>query len=156
MDLALGTINTAVLLTSSLTMALAVRSAQVGAARKGTALLLVVTMVLGVIFLCIKGLEYYHKFVEHLVPGSNFEFDAAHANAAQIFFVLYFLLTGIHAIHLLIGICLVGVIARMAWRGRFTAEYYSPVEISGLYWHFVDIIWIFLFPLLYLINLSLH
>ncbi len=156
MDLALGTINTAVLLTSSLTMALAVRSAQVGAAKKGTVLLLLVTMVLGIVFLAIKGVEYYHKFVEHLVPGPQFEFEPAHATAAQIFFVLYFLLTGIHALHLIIGIGLTGAIAFMAGRGRFSAEYYSPVEISGLYWHFVDIIWIFLFPLLYLINLSLH
>lgn len=155
MDLWLGTINTAVLLSSSLTMALAVRAAQVGS-RKGTVVLLAVTMVFGVIFLGIKGLEYYHKFVEHLVPGPGFEFDPAHASNAQIFFVLYFLMTGIHAIHLLIGIGLTGVIAFMAWRGRFTPDYYSPVEITGLYWHFVDIIWIFLFPLLYLINLSLR
>lgn len=155
MDLALGTINTAVLLSSSLTMALAVRAAQVGS-RKGTVTLLVVTMVFGVVFLGIKGLEYYHKFVEHLVPGSGFEFDPAHASHAELFFILYFLMTGIHALHLLIGICLTGVIAFMAWRGRFTPEYYSPVEVSGLYWHFVDIVWIFLFPLLYLINLSLR
>lgn len=154
MDLWLGTINTAVLLTSSLTMALAVRASQLGE-RKGTVLLLAATMVLGTIFLGIKGVEYYHKFVEHLVPGPNFEFDPAYARNAEIFFILYFLLTGIHALHLLIGICLTGVIAFMAWRGRFTAEYYSPVEVSGLYWHFVDVVWIFLFPLLYLINLSL-
>lgn len=154
MDLWLGTINTAVLLTSSLTMALAVRAAQLGE-RKGTALLLVATMVLGVIFLGIKGLEYYHKFVEHLVPGPNFEFDPAYARNAEIFFVLYFLMTGIHALHLLIGVGLTGVMAFRAWRGRFSPEYYSPVEISGLYWHFVDLVWIFLFPLLYLINLSL-
>jgi cytochrome c oxidase subunit 3 len=155
MDLTLGTINTAVLLTSSLTMALAVRAAQVGA-RKGIVLLLAATMVLGVIFLGIKGVEYYHKFVEHLVPGPNFEFDPAHAPHAEIFFVLYFLLTGVHALHLLIGVCLTGVIAFQAWRGRFTEEYYSPVEVTGLYWHFVDVIWIFLFPLLYLINLNAH
>ncbi len=155
MDLALGTINTAVLLTSSLTMALAVRAAQVGS-RKGTVLLLVATMALGVIFLGIKGIEYYHKIVEHLVPGPKFEFDPAHAAHAEIFFVLYFLLTGVHALHLLIGVGLTGVIAFMAWRGRFSPEYYSPVEISGLYWHFVDVIWIFLFPLLYLINLTLR
>ena len=89
------------------------------------------------------------------MPGPGFEFDPAHASNAQIFFVLYFLMTGIHALHLLIGIGLTGAIAFMAWRGRFTPEYYSPVEVSGLYWHFVDIVWIFLFPLLYLINLSL-
>jgi cytochrome c oxidase subunit III len=155
MDLALGTINTAVLLTSSLTMALAVRAAQVGS-RKGIVVLLAATMVLGVIFLGIKGFEYYHKFVEHLVPGPNFEFDPAHAPHAEIFFILYFLLTGVHALHLLIGVCLTGVIAFKAWRGQFTEEYYSPVEVTGLYWHFVDVIWIFLFPLLYLINLTVH
>jgi cytochrome c oxidase subunit 3 len=155
MDLALGAVNTAVLLTSSLTMALAVRAAQVGS-RKGTVLLLLVTAGFGIVFLGIKGIEYYHKFVEHLVPGPNFEFDPAHASHAEIFFILYFLLTGVHALHLLVGICLTGVMAYMAWRGRFTPEYYSPVEVSGLYWHFVDIIWIFLFPLLYLINLTLR
>jgi cytochrome c oxidase subunit 3 len=155
MDLALGAVNTAVLLTSSLTMALAVRAAQVGS-RKGTVLLLLVTAGFGIVFLGIKGIEYYHKFVEHLVPGPNFEFDPAHASHAEIFFILYFLLTGVHALHLLVGVCLTGVMAYMAWRGRFTPEYYSPVEVSGLYWHFVDIIWIFLFPLLYLINLTLR
>lgn len=155
MDLALGAVNTAVLLTSSLTMALAVRAAQVGS-RKGTVVLLIATMFFGVVFLGIKGIEYYHKIIEHLVPGPGFEFDPAHASHAEIFFILYFLLTGVHALHLLIGVGLTGVIAYMAWRGRFSPEYYSPVEVSGLYWHFVDIIWIFLFPLLYLINLSLH
>ncbi len=119
-------------------------------------LLLVATMVLGTVFLGIKAFEYAHKFEEHLVPGPGFQFDAAaHAAHAEIFFILYFLLTGVHALHMIIGVGLVGVIAFMAWRGRFTPEYYSPVEISGLYWHFVDVVWIFLFPLLYLINLSL-
>jgi cytochrome c oxidase subunit III len=155
MDITLGTINTAVLLTSSLTMALAVRGAQTGE-RKVTVLLLVATMILGAIFLGIKGVEYYHKFEEHLVPGPGFQFDPAYAAHAQIFFVLYFLLTGVHALHLLIGIGLTGVLAFMARRGRFTPEYYSPVEVGGLYWHFVDVVWIFLFPLLYLINLTLR
>jgi cytochrome c oxidase subunit 3 len=156
MDLALGTINTAVLLTSSLTMALAVRAAQTGE-RKLTVLLLAATMVLGVVFLGIKGVEYYHKFEEHFVPGSSFSFDPpGFAPQAQLFFILYFLLTGVHALHLIIGVGLTGVIAFMAWRGRFTEEYYSPVEVTGLYWHFVDVVWIFLFPLLYLINLTHH
>jgi cytochrome c oxidase subunit III len=155
MDVLLGGVNTAVLLTSSLTMALAVRAAQVGSNR-GSALLLVATALLGIVFLSIKGFEYYHKYAEHLIPGSGFQFDAAHARPAEIFYILYFLLTGVHAIHLLIGVGLTGVIAVMAWRGRFTPEYYSPVEVSGLYWHFVDVVWIFLYPLLYLINFSLH
>ena len=156
MDVTLGAINTAVLLTSSLTMALAVRASQVGS-RNESVLLLVATMMLGMAFLGIKAFEYAHKFEEHLVPGPDFQFDAAaHAAHAEIYFILYFLLTGVHALHMIIGVGLVGVITFMAWRGRFTPEYYSPVEISGLYWHFVDVVWIFLFPLLYLINLALN
>jgi len=155
MDVLLGTINTAVLLTSSLTMALAVRAAQLGE-RKGTVQLLVATMVLGIVFLVIKGFEYHHKFVAHHFPGAGFKFDSPLADQAEIYFILYFLLTGVHAVHLIIGVGLIGVVAYMAWRGRFTPDYFAPVEISGLYWHFVDLIWIFLFPLLYLINFSLQ
>jgi cytochrome c oxidase subunit 3 len=150
-NLVLGTANTAVLLTSSLTMALAVRASSLGE-RKPTAWLLLVTAVLGTVFLGIKAVEYYHKFVEHLVPGPGFVFTGSEGRPQEIFFILYFLLTGVHALHLIIGIVLTLVIAWMARRGKFSPAYYAPVEISGLYWHFVDIIWIFLFPLLYLIG----
>jgi cytochrome c oxidase subunit 3 len=152
LDVTLGAINTAVLITSSLTMALAVHSAQLGK-RQLIMVFLALTMILGATFLGIKGFEYYHKFVEHHVPGSDFHFEPKeHARHAQLFFSLYFLMTGLHALHMIIGF---GIMLWMLWwtyRGTITMEYYSPIEISGLYWHFVDIVWIFLFPLLYLLG----
>ena len=151
LDVTLGTINTAVLITSSLTMALGVHAAQLGQ-RKLLMTFLVLTMVLGATFLGIKSVEYYHKFVEHHVPGPSFQFEKAHIRHAQIFFSLYFVMTGLHALHMVIGLGIMLVMLWLAWRGTITPEYYSPIEISGLYWHFVDIVWIFLFPLLYLIH----
>jgi cytochrome c oxidase subunit 3 len=151
MDLALGGINTAVLLTSSLTMALAVHSAREGNKRKIVTSLLI-TMVLGATFLAIKAVEYTHKFQEHLVPGVDFHFPGPYADHAQIYFILYFMMTGFHALHLLIGIGILSVMMVFALKNRFSASYYSPIEVSGLYWHFVDIVWIFLYPLLYLIH----
>jgi cytochrome c oxidase subunit III len=151
LDIPLGTINTAVLIGSSLTMALAVRAAQLDA-RRGIMLFLVLTMILGGVFLGIKGVEYAHKFHEHLVPGPLFQFDAAFFKPAQIFFSLYFLMTGLHALHMVIGIGLMLWMLMWAYNGTVGKGYYSPVEIVGLYWHFVDIVWIFLFPLLYLIG----
>jgi cytochrome c oxidase subunit 3 len=151
LDIVLGTVNTAVLITSSLTMALAVRSAQLGE-RRPLMIFLVLTMILGGVFLGIKGVEYAHKFHEHHVPGPHFQFDKIHVREAQLYFSLYFMMTGLHALHMIIGL---GIMLWMLWwsyRGVITAEYYSPIEISGLYWHFVDIVWIFLFPLLYLIG----
>jgi cytochrome c oxidase subunit III len=151
LDIVLGTVNTVVLITSSLTMALAVHAAQLGE-RRPLMMFLVATMILGTVFLGIKGVEYYHKFVEHHVPGPSFQFEKEHARHAQIFFSLYFMMTGLHALHMIIGLGIMLVMLYMAWRGTITATYYSPIEISGLYWHFVDIVWIFLFPLLYLIG----
>jgi cytochrome c oxidase subunit 3 len=151
LDIFLGTVNTAVLIGSSLTMALAVHAAQLGH-RQQLILFLVETLVLGAVFLGIKGIEYAHKFEEHLVPGPLFHFEGAHAQHAQIFFSLYFAMTGLHAAHMVIGIGILTVLTILAWRGKFSAVYYAPIEISGLYWHFVDIVWIFLFPLLYLIG----
>ncbi len=151
MNLVLGTINTAVLLSSSLTMALAVNAAGRGLRRR-TILFLLVTMALGLTFLGIKGVEYAQKFREHLVPGLNFAFAGSNAAHVQMFFVLYFLLTGFHALHLTIGVGVLTVMTAKAYAGRFSETYYAPVEIAGLYWHFVDIIWIFLYPLLYLIR----
>jgi cytochrome c oxidase subunit 3 len=155
LDVTLGTINTAVLITSSLTMALAVHAAQVGQ-RKTLMLFLVATMILGGIFLGIKSVEYYHKFVEHLVPGPAFQFEKAHLRHAQLFFSLYFVMTGLHALHMIIGFGIMAFMLWWAWKGTITKEYYSPIEISGLYWHFVDIVWIFLFPLLYLVGRHAH
>ena len=151
LDVVLGACNTGVLLTSSLTMALAVRSAQLGK-RWRTVAFLVVTMLLGIGFLAIKGSEYYQKYVDHLVPGPAFSFPRPQSRQAEMFFCLYFTMTGLHAIHMIAGIGVVVVMTILAGRGRFTAAYYTPLEVAGLYWHFVDIVWIFLFPLLYLVG----
>ena len=156
LDVTLGTINTVVLITSSLTMALAVHAAQLGQ-RKALMIFLVLTMILGAAFLGIKSVEYYHKFVEHHVPGPAFQFEEQeYVRHAQIFFSLYFVMTGLHAIHMIIGIGIMLVMLWWSWNGTITEEYSSPIEISGLYWHFVDIVWIFLFPLLYLIGRHAH
>jgi len=114
---------------------------------------LVVTLLLGSTFLCIKAYEYGHKFHEGLVPGPAFTYAGPDAPQAQLFFSLYFAMTGIHALHMIIGIGLLSVLIAAARRGRYTPAYHTPVELSGLYWHFVDIVWIFLFPLLYLFGL---
>ena len=150
LDLWLGTINTAVLLTSSFTMALAVHGAQAGKRRLLLACL-VLTMVLGATFLGIKAVEYAHKFQEHFVPGPGFEFPYADPRPAEIFFSLYFAMTGLHAAHMIVGLGVLVWMFTQARRGRFGPAYYTPVEVGGLYWHFVDIVWIYLFPLLYLI-----
>ena len=151
LDVVLGAVNTAVLIGSSLTMVLAVHSARIGS-RRGLILFLLATLVLGGIFLGIKGVEYAHKFHEHLVPGADFRFTGADPRHAAIFFSIYFAMTGMHALHMIIGAGLILTLVGMAWRRRFSPEYFTPVEMVGLYWHFVDIVWIFLFPLLYLIG----
>jgi cytochrome c oxidase subunit 3 len=154
LNVILGGINTAVLICSSLTMALAVRSAQVGS-RRGQIVNLILTMIFGTTFLVIKYFEYAAKFEHHLVPGPHFGPEPPLPFGSQIFFALYFIMTGIHALHMVVGIGLMLVMLVWAWRGRFSAEYYAPIEVSGLYWHFVDIVWIFLFPLLYLLGFHL-
>jgi cytochrome c oxidase subunit III len=182
LDLFWGGLNTGVLIGSSLTMAMAVRSAQTNQ-RRATVNWLILTMLLGCVFLAVKVIEYSDKFEHHHVPGPNFvwasehlapatngQHGAAEAPAAaparhaltmspedlqrttQIYFSLYFTMTGLHALHMIVGVGLMMVITWMAWKGKFDAEYYTPVEMSGLYWHFVDIVWIFLFPLLYLVE----
>jgi cytochrome c oxidase subunit 3 len=161
LDVPLGTFNTAVLICSSLTMALAVHSAALGK-RKATVIFLLLTIALGSVFLGVKVKEYADKFRDHLVPGPYYSAEHLHgphggelpadtATHSQMFFALYFSLTGLHALHMIIGIPIIFYMAWAAWRGRFGPAYYTPVEITGLYWHFVDIVWIFLFPLLYLI-----
>ena len=151
LDLVLGSINTAVLISSSLTMVLAVHAAQVGQRQLLVGFLLL-TMLLGLVFLGLKTVEYTHKFADHLVPGSGFLYAGPHARQVQLFFSFYFGMTGMHALHMIIGIGLLTVLVWLAWRNRFSPMYYTPIEIVGLYWHFVDIVWIFLFPLLYLIG----
>jgi cytochrome c oxidase subunit 3 len=145
----LGWLNTMVLIVSSLTMALSVRSAMLNQ-KKALMLNLVLTMVLGTVFLVVKFFEYKAKFEHHLVPGPHFNPDLQ--QGMQIFFSLYFIMTGIHALHMIVGLGIMTVILIMAARDTFSGEYYTPVEVAGLYWHFVDIVWIFLFPLLYLLG----
>jgi len=162
LDLTLGTVNTAVLILSSLTMALAVYSAQVGK-RRNQIISLVITMVLGLTFLGIKAVEYYDKYRDHLIPGRLIPgnpfspagvhlLEGANPQKVEMFYWIYFAMTGMHAIHMIIGVGVLSVILYYSVRGRYGPEYHNPVEVSGLYWHFVDIIWIFLFPLLYLLG----
>lgn len=152
LSVTLGTINTAVLLLSSLLVALAVRSAQTSdgqlVRRIGG------TIVLGLVFLAIKAVEYSHKFHEHLVPGRDFgSYEGVKVSTeAELFFSFYFAMTGMHALHMVIGIGLLAWIGIAARQKRYSPEYYTPVEMVGLYWHFVDIAWVFLFPMLYLIG----
>jgi cytochrome c oxidase subunit 3 len=151
-----GALNTVVLIGSSLTMALAVRAAQTSAPPKIQVGWILATMVLGSAFLGVKVIEYADKFKHHLVPGPNFVWEGKYPQAAEIFYSLYFCMTGLHALHMIIGLGMMTVIAIMAWKRQFDASWYTPVEVSGLYWHFVDIVWIFLFPLLYLIGYHYH
>ena len=155
LNIYMGGGNTVVLILSSLTMALGVRAAQTGE-QKATVRWLLITMGLGLVFLVVKFFEYKEKFELHHVPGTSFFFPGPESPHVQIFFSLYFALTGVHALHMIIGFVLLSVIARMAHKGRFSPEWYTPVELAGLYWHFVDIVWIFLFPLLYLVDRSHH
>jgi len=149
LGLVLGGINTGVLLCSSLTMALALRSIQLGR-RGATIWLLLATCIFGIAFLGIKGYEYHEKYVEHLIPGSRFHYDGPSPNRAQMFFWLYFAMTGLHGLHVLIGVCVLSTVAILVARRRIRQENYMAVEVAGLYWHFVDIVWVFLYPLLYL------
>jgi cytochrome c oxidase subunit III len=159
LDVKLGAINTMVLLASSLTMALSVRSAQIGN-RRLILTFLVATMVLGSVFLFIKGVEYNQKFVEHVVPGLDWapegetlaKLAPGGVGHGEMYFIFYFSMTGLHALHMIIGMGLLLWLVLRARKGAFTGGYFAPVEVVGLYWHFVDIVWIFLFPLLYLIG----
>jgi cytochrome c oxidase subunit 3 len=151
LDITLGAFNTVVLITSSLTMALSVHAAQTG--KRGMLVFcLLLTMLLGTTFLGVKAYEYWHKWHEHLIPGPNFAYTGPDPTNAQLFFSLYFAMTGLHALHMIIGIGLLAVITVRGAQGMFNRFYYTPVELSGLYWHFVDLVWIFLFPLLYLLG----
>jgi cytochrome c oxidase subunit III len=152
-----GAFNTGVLILSSLTMAMAVRAAQTGSPPRTQVGWLLATMTLGLVFLGVKYIEYSEKFRDHIVPGPFFDASKwEHPAGVEMFYSLYFCMTGLHALHMIVGIGIMTVISTMAWRGRFDADYYTPVEVSGLYWHFVDIVWIFLFPLLYLIGRHYH
>ena len=156
LEVKFGAINTAVLICSSLTMVLAIRAAQVGKGKAQIAFYLILTMILGATFLGLKlRFEWYHDYIEHIVPGFGFEYRPEWGSLApqvQMFMCFYFFMTGLHALHMVAGIGVLSVLTIMAARNRFSAEYFAPLDISGLYWHFVDIVWIFLFPLLYLIG----
>jgi len=148
LNVTFGATNTAVLIGSSLTMAMAIHSAQVGK-KNAQVFFLVLTMILGALFLFLKfNFEWTADYREHLVPGFGF-YDRGIPHL-ELFFCFYFFMTGLHALHMFVGLGLLAVLTVMAARGRFNEEYYAPLDVSGLYWHFVDIIWIFLFPLLYL------
>jgi cytochrome c oxidase subunit III len=156
LEVKFGATNTAVLICSSLTMAMAIHSAQTGKSKSTVTTFLILTMVLGLTFIGVKlYFEWYHDYLEHIVPGFGFENRAAwgaDAPQVQMFMVFYFFLTGLHALHMVVGIGILLVLTVMTLRGRFSSSYFAPLDISGLYWHFVDIIWIYLFPLLYLIG----
>lgn len=152
LNVKVGAANTAVLLCSSLTMALGVRAAQLGK-KKLLITFLVLTLILGLAFIGIKlGLEWRHDYLEGFAPGVNWTFHGTDWRHLELFFCFYFFLTGIHALHMLIGVGILTTLIVLAGRGRFSPQRYNPVEVSGLYWHFVDIVWIFLYPLLYLIG----
>jgi cytochrome c oxidase subunit 3 len=151
LDIRLGAFNTAVLILSSLTMALAVWAASQGK-RRLILLFLALTILLGSVFLGVKVVEYAQKFEHHEVPGAHFVVPHGLPRQSELFFSLYFCMTGLHALHMIIGIGLLAWLMGKAARGAFTPRYSTPVEMVGLYWHFVDIVWIFLFPLLYLLG----
>jgi cytochrome c oxidase subunit 3 len=173
LDLTLGTVNTVVLICSSLTMAMAVHSTQVGK-RRLQILFLSLTILLGLTFLGIKAVEYRDKYDSSLIPGQLIPgrpfgpevqehgqphdkhklvlLNQASVKNVEIFFWIYFAMTGMHAVHMIIGVGILLLILYSSIKGRYGPEYYNPVEITGLYWHFVDIVWIFLFPLLYLLG----
>jgi cytochrome c oxidase subunit III len=151
-DILLGGINTAILIVSSLMMALAVRAAQTSN-RRALVLFIALTMLFGTVFLGIKGVEYYEAFQTHQVPGALFRYEGEHpeiARQVEMFTLIYFAMTGTHAVHMLIGLGIMTFLLFRSWRGAYNAEYYTPIELGGLYWHFIDIVWVFLFPLLYL------
>jgi cytochrome c oxidase subunit III len=156
LEVKFGAVNTAVLIGSSLTMALAIHAAQAGKRKTEQIMFLILTMILGALFLFLKfNFEWRADYAEHLIPGFGFvirpEWGAAGAHV-PLFFLFYFFMTGLHALHMIIGIGILLVLTGMANRDKFNPEYHAPLEVSGLYWHFVDIVWIFLFPLLYLIG----
>jgi cytochrome c oxidase subunit III len=153
-NLLIGAFNTTVLICSSLTMAMAVRCAAVGK-KNLIVLFLILTLLLGGAFLGVKAYEYHDKWVHHEVPGANFECEGCvDAGHASLFFALYFGMTGLHATHMLVGFIILLYLIWQARKGAYGPAWHTPVEMFGLYWHFVDIVWIFLFPLLYLIDRS--
>ena len=176
LDITLGALNTGVLILSSFTMAMAVYFTQIGKQRPQV-ICLVLTLLLGLTFLGVKAKEYHDKYEDNLIPGSlipghKYDPEVAHegdhdphklhllGNATvkqvELFYWIYFAMTGMHALHMIIGAGLLTFLLIFSLKGRFDPQYHSPVEVIGFYWHFVDIIWIFLFPLLYLLGRHLE
>ncbi len=151
LNVTLGTMNTVVLITSSVTVALAIRSIRLDRKKHAIALL-AVTLILAGVFLVIKYFEYSHKFHLGQLPGKFYTFTGLQGNNPHIFFSVYFAMTGLHGFHVLAGMIVISIMIYRTSRNRFSSEYYTPVELTGLYWHLVDLIWIYLFPLLYLIG----
>ena len=147
--IAIGVSNTAVLLTSSFAVAWAVIAARTGLGRMAGALLWIAVL-LGALFLALKGIEYRMEYDEQLVPGLNFDASRTNAIAIGLFFSFYFVATGLHAVHVAVGIIVLGVIGLRCYRKTYSERYDGPVTVAGLYWHFVDIVWVFLFALIYL------
>lgn len=156
LNIVYGTFNTLVLICSSLTMAMAVHSAAIGK-KNLIVLFLILTLILGGIFLGIKAVEYHDKYLGHEIPGANFNPEIDNKNVSlpnvSLYFALYFGMTGLHAMHMIVGVGIIIFLIFRAAKGAYTPQWHTPVELFGLYWHFVDIVWIFLFPLLYLIDL---
>jgi len=152
LDKRLGALNTVVLLLSSFTMVMAVWSAQ-NARRKAMTNYLIVTFLCAATFMVVKFFEYEHKFHDGTLPGSFYRIQHVGETPNQfIFFSFYFMMTGLHGIHVLVGMALILWLIIKGRDGRFDGTYYTPVDLIGLYWHLVDMIWIYLFPLLYLIT----
>lgn len=151
LDIPMGTINTVVLIVSSLTVALAIRDIQLNR-RESCKRNLLITIFLAGVFLVIKYFEYAHKFHEGLLPGKFYFYEGIEAANPHVFFSIYFLLTGIHGLHIIIGMSLLAWMYFRVKKGHYNSSYYVGVENVGLYWHLVDLIWIYLFPLLYLIG----
>lgn len=151
LDVTMGTINTIVLITSSVTMALSIREMQFGR-RKNTMMFLAATLMLAGAFLVIKYFEYSHKIHLGQLPGKFYTYQGIEGTNPHIFFSVYFMMTGLHGLHVIGGMSVIGLILYRTYKNHFSSEYYTPIEVTGLYWHLVDLIWIFLFPLLYLIS----
>jgi cytochrome c oxidase subunit 3 len=149
MDLALGTINTYVLVSSSILVALAIASIRRGR-DLAAGVLLAGAVLLGITFLCIKGMEYAQHAKDRALPGAHYAFHKFALPGASLYFTLYWIMTGVHAVHVTVGIGVLSVLSGQALSGKFSAAYHTPLELGGMYWHLVDIVWLFLWPLLYL------
>jgi len=151
LDMPLGTFNTLLLVTSSFTVVMAHHAVSHGKNRT-TFYYLAASIVMGLGFLVIKAFEYQHKFHVGALPGKFYALETLQVPGASIFFTVYFLATGLHALHVCVGLGVLAFVARRAWLNRYSPQAYTGVELGGLYWHLVDLVWIYLYPLLYLID----